>query len=69
MRSRIDKFESLSKTLDEACKLAQQLGLDHLPFLLEMAKLELFKEVEAALNGPSAQQPHRAHSSSRRSVN
>ncbi len=61
MQSRIDKFEALGRALDEACKLAQQLYLEHLPFLLEMAKLEFFSEVETDLTMnalPSAGEHH-----------
>ena len=53
MQSRIDKLEILGNILGEACKLAQQLQLQHLPFLLEMAKLEFLKEVEADCNSQS----------------
>lgn len=48
--SDLGKYEALQKSIDDAWGLAQRLDLDLLSFLLEMAKLELYREIEALIS-------------------
>ncbi len=49
MKSRIEMLDVLGRAIEQASKLSKQLGLEHLPILLEMAKLEFLNEVGADL--------------------
>jgi len=68
MNTRIDKFEQLGAALEAAAKLTQELGLELLPMLLNMARLELLNELAADGNQPIGA-PMRGNSSSRRDLN
>lgn len=66
MKTRIDKLETLGRAIDQACRISQELELEHLPLLLEMAKLEYLNEVGADLQMRKESEVSRGISSSRR---
>lgn len=53
--SDLGKLEALQKSIDDAWGLAQRLDLELLKFLLEMAKLELYREIEAFISSSEAE--------------
>ncbi len=55
--SDLEKLEALQKSIDDAWGLAQRLDLDLVKFLLEMAKLELYRDIEAAIRSSEAEHP------------
>jgi hypothetical protein len=69
MKSRVEKFEKLGMALELASKLSHELGLDHLPILLNMARLELLNELSADGGNQHVGEPRRGISSSRRDIN
>ena len=68
MKNRIKNFEKLGAALERASKLAQELGLECLPMLLYMARLEFLNELAADGNQPVGA-PSRGTSSPRRDLN
>ncbi|EAQ34501.1 hypothetical protein NB311A_12187 [Nitrobacter sp. Nb-311A] len=55
----LGKYEALQKSIDDAWDIARRLDLELLKFLLEMAKLELYREIEAAINSSTAERPEK----------
>jgi hypothetical protein len=55
--SKIEKYEAFEQLIDDAWSTAQRLDLEMVKFLLEMVKLELYQEIQAAINS-SAVLPH-----------
>lgn len=53
--SDLGKYEALQKSIDDAWEIAQRLDMELLKFLLEMAKLELYREIEAAISSSTAE--------------
>jgi len=68
MNTRIDKFERLGAALETAAKLTHELGLELLPALLNMARLEFLNELAADGNQPIGTQS-RGNSSSLHNLN
>jgi hypothetical protein len=56
--NRAAKFDLLDDALKLATQLSQQLGLDHLPMILDMARLELLNELANAGRKKAARQRH-----------
>lgn len=52
--SELGKYEALQKSIDDAWGVAQRLDLELVKFLLEMAKLELYREIEAVISSNGA---------------
>lgn len=50
MQSRIDNLEILIRILDKARTLADGIGLKLLPFILDMARLEVLREVATEIS-------------------
>lgn len=68
MNTRLEKFEKLGVALEAAAKLAHELGLELLPMLLNMARLEFLNELAADGKQPVGTQS-RGNSSSRYDLN
>ena len=60
----LGKYEELEQLIDGAWDTAQRLDLEMVKFLLEMAKLELYQEIQTVISS-SAVQRHKQRLGSR----
>jgi len=49
MLIRLERYVAVEKLIDDAWEMSRQLDLGLVKLLLEMAKLELFEEMQAAI--------------------
>lgn len=54
----LEEHEALQQLIDDAWDAAQRLDLELVKFLLEMAKLELYREIDAAISSGVVERPH-----------
>jgi len=53
-RERLEKLESIDQAIGQAHCMAKELNLSFLPYLLEMSKLELLREIGVDLDQKQA---------------
>jgi hypothetical protein len=67
--SKIGKYEALERLIDDAWDTAQRLDLEMVKFLLEMAKLELYQEIQTVISSSAVLRHGTGHNTLPAAVN